>query len=252
MQTRLFHLRPAPLRPIRRAYRAWRSRPHRGLAGPLLIAVALAGTGQYMSAQAVSADPGSAPSATAVAAASWSGTSLRDGELLAALRTPARPVAKKPAAVKKTAAKPRVTRRASRTTTRAARPRSTGRWVRPCNGAITSYYGQRWGRMHRGIDLCGRYGVTVVAAGDGVIIHAGQGLSGYGTQIQIRHSDGSVSSYSHLSRMLVRSGRVSAGTPIGLTGSTGNVTGPHLHFEVKVGGSHVDPQSFLRRKGVSI
>lgn len=124
--------------------------------------------------------------------------------------------------------------------------------MRPCSGAITSVYGQRWGRMHRGIDLCGRHGITVVAVADGVVILAGRGLSGYGNQVQIRHTDGSVSSYSHLSAFLVRGGRVSAGTPIGRTGSTGNVTGPHLHFEITVGGSHVDPQSYLRRKGVSI
>jgi murein DD-endopeptidase MepM/ murein hydrolase activator NlpD len=243
-------MRPAPLRRARRAIRSWRARPHRGLSGPLLLALALAGTGQYVSAQADAAS--SVATVATVETSSWSGTSLRDEELLAALRAPrpvAKPVAKKTVAAK-APARSRTPQRASRSTARA--PKATGRWVRPCAGAMTSAYGQRWGRMHRGIDLCGRHGVLVVAAGDGVVIHAGQGLSGYGNQIQIRHTDGSVSSYSHLSAFLVRGGRVSAGTPIGRTGSTGNVTGPHLHLEIKVGGVHVDPQSFLRRHGVSI
>lgn len=247
MPARPFAMRPAPLRPVRRALRRWRSRPHHSLAGPLLLAVTLAGTGQYVSAQTEPAQA-SVLAESAAEPSTWSGTSLRDAELLAALRAP-RPV---PRPVKRVAPPRRTPKRASRSTTRVAAPRATGRWVRPCAGAMTSGYGQRWGRMHRGIDLCGRYGVLVVAAGDGVVIHAGQGLSGYGNQVRIRHRDGSVSSYSHLSAFLVRGGRVSAGTPIGRTGSSGNVTGPHLHLEVQVGGAHVDPQSFLRRRGVYV
>jgi murein DD-endopeptidase MepM/ murein hydrolase activator NlpD len=242
-------MRPAPLRPLRRAVRSWRSRPHRGLGAPLLIALALAGTGQYVSSEVARAEAG-VPALSTGAASVATGSSLRHAETLADLRVPAAPLAE--ASVRAKAPAPRTPPRATRSAPRPSALRATGRFVRPCAGAMTSPYGERWGRMHRGIDLCGHYGVTVVAAGDGVVILAGQGLSGFGNQVQIRHSDGSVTSYSHLSRILVHGGRVSAGTPIGRTGSTGHVTGPHLHFEVKIGGVNVNPRPWLAARGVYV
>lgn len=241
-------------------------RARRGLTGPLLLALALAGTGQYMSTQATPAAANiralsaaaESPLATSQLAPSpWSGGALRDAEYvltLAAQTTVPKIAVSKPAVkpAAKIAARPaRTPRRATRSTTRTVAPAATGRWVRPCVGAMTSDYGQRWGRMHRGIDLCGRYGITIVAASDGVVISAAR-MSDYGIQIQIRHASGAVTSYSHMSALLVRGGRVSAGTPIGRTGATGNVTGPHLHFEVKIGGSQVDPTSYLRQRGVYV
>jgi murein DD-endopeptidase MepM/ murein hydrolase activator NlpD len=247
--------------PVLRTLRRLRGRHQRsGLAGPLLLAVLLAGTGHWVAGRdsaAAAADTRPVALLTTELTPRSAFTVLRDGELLAALRaSAAAPAAARPAA----AAPPRRTpARASRSTRTAPRraaaavaPRPTGRWVRPCRGALTSGYGPRWGRMHRGVDLCGNHGIPVYAAGDGVVIHAGYGLSGYGKQVQIRHANGAVTSYSHLSAITVSGGRVSAGTLIGRTGSTGNVTGPHLHLEVKVNGVAVNPSSWFRARGVNL
>jgi murein DD-endopeptidase MepM/ murein hydrolase activator NlpD len=125
------------------------------------------------------------------------------------------------------------------------------RWVRPQYGPLTSGFGYRWGRLHAGIDLAGPYGSTIVAATDGCITYAGP-ESGYGEVMRISDWDGTQTVYGHMSAFLRRSGCVQAGTPIALVGAAGDATGPHLHFEVRIGGTPVDPIPFLAKRGVYI
>ena len=125
------------------------------------------------------------------------------------------------------------------------------RWVRPQYGPLTSGFGYRWGRLHAGIDLAGPSGSTIVAATDGCISYAGP-ESGYGEVMRISDWDGTQTVYGHMSAFLRHSGCVHAGTPIALVGSGGDATGPHLHFEVRVGGVPVNPIPFLAKRGVYI
>ncbi|MEP0957623.1 peptidoglycan DD-metalloendopeptidase family protein [Leptolyngbya sp. FACHB-1515] len=105
------------------------------------------------------------------------------------------------------------------------------RW--PARGVLTSGYGWRWGRMHRGIDIGAPTGTPVVAAAAGEVVFAGWNSGGFGNLVDIRHPDGSLTRYAHNSRILVRRGQqVEQGQQISAIGSTGNSTGPHLHFEV--------------------
>ncbi|WP_282692649.1 transglycosylase family protein [Streptomyces sp. CC208A] len=116
--------------------------------------------------------------------------------------------------------------------------------------------GSSWSSgYHTGVDFPVPTGTTVKAVADGKIVSAGWG-GAYGYQIVVRHDDGRYSQYAHLSAVSVREGqRVSGGQRIGRSGSTGNSTGPHLHFEVRTGpgyGSDIDPLAYLRARGVSI
>ena len=106
-------------------------------------------------------------------------------------------------------------------------------YIWPTRGTLTSGYGWRWGRMHRGIDVAGPVGTPIVSAAPGVVERAGWNSGGYGNLVEVRHADGSMTRYAHNSRIVVRSGqRVSQGQHIADMGSTGYSTGPHLHFEV--------------------
>jgi murein DD-endopeptidase MepM/ murein hydrolase activator NlpD len=126
-----------------------------------------------------------------------------------------------------------------------ARGVSTQGFIWPLNGAITSYYGERWGRMHTGIDIDGTSGQPVVASKDGAVIMASS-YSGYGNTVIIDHGGGVATLYAHLSSFEVRSGQaVSQGEIVGGVGCTGSCTGDHLHFEVRVNGSPQDPMKFL-------
>ncbi|MER5971987.1 transglycosylase family protein [Streptomyces sp. NPDC002055] len=108
---------------------------------------------------------------------------------------------------------------------------------------------------HTGTDFPVPTGTTVKAIGAGEVVSAGWGGS-YGNQVVIRHADGKFSQYAHLSSLSVSAGQsVTGGQQIGLSGSTGNSSGPHLHFEVRTGpdyGSDIDPVAYLREHGVSI
>ncbi|MGH2731325.1 MAG: murein hydrolase activator EnvC family protein [Actinomycetota bacterium] len=118
-------------------------------------------------------------------------------------------------------------------------------FIWPLNGAITSYYGERWGRMHTGIDIDGYTGQPVVAAKAGRVVMA-SAYSGYGNAVIIDHGGGIATLYAHLSAFDVSSGEdVAQGTIVGLVGCTGSCTGDHLHFEVRVNGSPVDPLPYL-------
>ena len=121
----------------------------------------------------------------------------------------------------------------------------SGGYAWPMCARVTSEYGPRWGRMHRGIDLGAPVGSAIRAIRGGTVIFAGwQG--GYGQTTLIDHGNGVVSLYAHQSRFAVSQGaRVSQGQVIGYVGMTGSTTGPHLHLETRVGGSAVNPRQYL-------
>jgi len=115
----------------------------------------------------------------------------------------------------------------------------------PVDGPVVSGFGMRWGRMHEGIDIAATIGTPIHAAASGTVIHAGW-LGGYGNLVVVDHGDGLATAYAHASAILVAVGQqVSQGDTLSLVGSTGNSTGPHLHFEVRVNGSAVDPLLYL-------
>jgi murein DD-endopeptidase MepM/ murein hydrolase activator NlpD len=120
-------------------------------------------------------------------------------------------------------------------------------FIWPTRGVLTSGFGWRWGRPHRGIDIAGPVGTPVVAAAAGEVISSGWNSGGYGNLVKLRHPDGSTTLYAHNSRLLVRRGQtVQQGEPIAQMGSTGFSTGPHLHFEVHPSGQGaVNPMAFL-------
>ena len=115
----------------------------------------------------------------------------------------------------------------------------------PVRGPVTSGYGMRWGRMHQGIDVGAGTGVPIRAAKSGTVVYSGS-MSGYGLVIIIDHGGGFSTLYAHQSRLGSRDGQdVSQGQVIGYVGSTGHSTGPHLHFETRVGGSPRNPMNYL-------
>ncbi|MEM9710907.1 MAG: peptidoglycan DD-metalloendopeptidase family protein [Actinomycetota bacterium] len=115
----------------------------------------------------------------------------------------------------------------------------------PASGTLTSGFGPRWGRMHQGIDIAAPTGTPIAAADGGVVIHSG-GLGGYGQTVIIDHGGGIVTLYAHMSERIAGNGQsVSSGALIGRIGSTGNSTGPHLHFEVRVNGAAQNPLNYL-------
>ncbi|PTV97108.1 murein DD-endopeptidase MepM/ murein hydrolase activator NlpD [Rhodobacter aestuarii] len=111
---------------------------------------------------------------------------------------------------------------------------------------FTSPFGYRWGRLHAGIDLAGPVGMDVHAPADGVVTEAGW-ENGYGNVIKLRHQFGVSTVYGHLSKIRVKVGqKVSRGEVIGDTGNTGRSTGPHLHYEIRVGGAPINPMTFIK------
>ena len=126
------------------------------------------------------------------------------------------------------------------------------RWVLPLVHYVkTSGFGYRWGSLHAGEDFAAPIGTPVRAISSGVVVFAGV-ESGYGNKIEIRHWDGTVSWYGHLSRIGVKVGeRVDPAQVIGAVGSTGFSTGPHLHLEIHPDGKGpIDPLPWLRAHGL--
>ena len=115
----------------------------------------------------------------------------------------------------------------------------------PCDGPVVSGFGMRWGRMHEGIDIGCAYGTPNRAAAAGTVIHAGW-MGGYGNLVVVDHGNGLSTAYAHASSILVGVGQtVAQGETVSLVGSTGNSSGPHLHFEVRINGVAVDPLLYL-------
>jgi murein DD-endopeptidase MepM/ murein hydrolase activator NlpD len=123
-------------------------------------------------------------------------------------------------------------------------PSSSG-LIWPVNGPVVSGFGMRWGRMHEGIDIAVGYGTPIHAAASGTVIFSGW-MSGYGNFVIIDHGGGMATAYGHQSSIAVGGGQsVSQGQVIGYVGCTGHCFGPHLHFEVRINGSAVDPLGYL-------
>lgn len=132
---------------------------------------------------------------------------------------------------------------------------ATGASALPVAGArVTATFGQighLWLTFHTGVDLAVPEGTPVVAAAAGTVVSAADD-GPYGLRIKVLLPDGTETRYGHLSSFVVRSGQVQAGQLIGLSGNTGSSSGPHLHFEVRVHGAPIDPQLWLRARGVDI
>lgn len=121
----------------------------------------------------------------------------------------------------------------------------------PVAGPISSYYGYRTSpggigsTFHEGVDIAGDYGTPISTTAAGTVTQAGW-VGGYGYLVEVKHADGIVTRYGHNSAVLVYEGQhVDQGSMIALMGSTGNSTGPHCHYEVRIHGEAVDPMYFL-------
>lgn len=158
------------------------------------------------------------------------------------------------------AAKSATPKKAQKATTAAETTSTVNGFSAPLDGASlgTAYKvaGSMWSSgYHTGVDFAAATGTSLKAVGAGTVVSAGWG-GAYGNQVVIQLADGYYAQYAHLSSLSVSSGQsVTAGQQIGLSGATGNVTGPHLHFEIRTTpdyGSDVDPVAYLASKGVSI
>jgi murein DD-endopeptidase MepM/ murein hydrolase activator NlpD len=123
--------------------------------------------------------------------------------------------------------------------------RGSGRFIWPVNGPVSSPFGQRWGRLHAGIDISAGAGTPIRAAASGRVILQGP-TGGYGNYTCVGHGGGISTCYAHQSRYATSGGQsVSQGQVIGYVGCTGHCFGDHLHFEVRINGSPVDPLGYL-------
>ena len=122
-------------------------------------------------------------------------------------------------------------------------PSSSG-LIWPVSGPVVSGFGMRWGRMHTGIDIAVGYGTPIHASASGTVIFAGW-MGGYGNFVIVDHGGGLSTAYAHLSSIGAGGGSVSQGQVLGYVGCTGHCFGPHLHFEVRINGSAVDPLGYL-------
>ena len=121
----------------------------------------------------------------------------------------------------------------------------SGNFIWPINGAFTSPFGMRWGRLHAGIDIAAPEGTPIRAAASGSVVLLGW-TGGYGNYTCVAHGGSLSTCYAHQSRYGTSMGaNVSQGQVIGYVGNTGNSTGAHLHFEVRINGSPVDPMGYL-------
>lgn len=119
--------------------------------------------------------------------------------------------------------------------------------IRPVSGTLTSRFGARWGRSHKGIDIGAPKGTTIVAAASGTVTYAQYGYGGgYGNHLIISHGNGVQTLYGHCTSLLVSQGQyVSQGQAIATVGNTGDSTGNHLHLEVRVNGVAQNPQNYV-------
>jgi murein DD-endopeptidase MepM/ murein hydrolase activator NlpD len=117
-------------------------------------------------------------------------------------------------------------------------------FIWPVNGSIVSPFGMRWGRMHEGVDIAATAGTPIRAAKAGAIALAAP-TGGYGNYTCVNHGGGLSTCYAHQSSFAITSGSVDQGDVIGYVGCTGHCFGDHLHFEVRINGSAVDPMGYL-------
>lgn len=123
---------------------------------------------------------------------------------------------------------------------------ATGTFLMPTRGRISSRYGMRSGRMHRGLDIAASTGTNITSADGGTVTFAGYQGS-YGYMVEVNHGNGYRTRYAHCSKILVKAGaKVYKGEVIAKVGNTGRSTGPHLHFEVLKNGVHQNPSNFVR------
>lgn len=119
------------------------------------------------------------------------------------------------------------------------------RFIVPAQGEVTSLFGVRWGRQHDGVDIANEEGTPIYAAMDGKVTYAGW-VSGYGNTVMMEHKYGYATLYGHMKTVLVNDGAIiKSGQVIGKMGSTGNSTGPHVHFEVTKEGVLMNPLTVL-------
>ena len=117
--------------------------------------------------------------------------------------------------------------------------------TRPISGVLTSRYGYRWGRTHTGIDIGAPTGTAIKAAASGTVTFSGWKGS-LGKLVVITHENGIQTYYGHCSQLIASAGdKVSVGQVIAKVGSTGRSTGSHLHFEIRIKGASINPQSYI-------
>jgi len=122
---------------------------------------------------------------------------------------------------------------------------STFAW--PAEGAISSTFGERWGSFHYGLDIAADSGLPIYAAASGLVEEADWKNDAYGYTVMLNHGNGQETLYAHACELVARVGEwVDEGDVIAFVGSTGNSTGSHVHFEVRIDGICVDPQLYLR------
>lgn len=222
-------------------------------------------------------DAGTAPSMTlgdraAVAAATARASAAQPGPDHGAVVRRAQPVSRSAvrssatkAAAKSTTSAPRATARRKAAPSRlaanrAAKPAaqsqpvaSTSTWTCPiagCGGRFTSPFGGRWGAQHLGDDFATPIGTPLRALHDATVVATGF-YGGMGNRVELDFGDGVHAVYAHMSRISVSVGeRVSMGEVVGRSGNTGHSTGPHLHLEIHLGGTPVDPAPWLRAHGI--
>jgi murein DD-endopeptidase MepM/ murein hydrolase activator NlpD len=123
--------------------------------------------------------------------------------------------------------------------------RGSGKMMWPANGVLTSRYGERWGRLHKGLDIAGSG--SIKASDNGRVLLA-RWYGKYGNAVILDHGNGVQTLYGHMKSLSVREGeQVRKGTTIGIMGSTGDSTGVHVHFEVRKGGQVQNPMNYLKR-----
>ncbi len=120
-------------------------------------------------------------------------------------------------------------------------------FIRPTSGVLTSRYGRRWGRGHAGIDIGAAKGTAIKAAASGTVTYSQYGYNGgYGNYLIITHGNGVQTVYGHCNTLIAKTGqKVSQGQTIATVGNTGNSTGNHLHFEVRVNGVTQNPLNYV-------
>ncbi|MEU7583122.1 M23 family metallopeptidase [Streptomyces sp. NPDC041068] len=231
-----------------------------GLAGPAFAAADDAAIEHTGLTQAISVGDSLAASIDAQAAAQQQAADD------AAAAQKAEEAAKKKAAEEKrkaeaeAKAKAKKEREAKERAAREAERKRLNTYVSPISGSYVSTGYKTGGAMwssgsHTGVDFHAASGTTVHAVGSGTVVEAGWG-GAYGNNVVIKMNDGTYTQYGHMSSLSVTVGQtVTPGQQIGLSGSTGNSSGPHLHFEARTGedyGSDIDPVSYLRSHGVNV